>query len=140
MKYSPTGWAAEVKDDDGQPSYLLTVERWSESGEAMVAHESGKLVPASTAPGFVKIVPLTRTAAVVSATPGWTVRADMIGDKAPFTAPVAAWVMDGEGRFWPVIAVGTDERGGTANPDPAGELSLRPVSSTRFHIVPPIAS
>jgi hypothetical protein len=138
MKYSPTGWAAEYRTDEGEETFLRVIEQWGAEGEPLVVDlDAGQLASAATLPGFLKLVPLTRAVSVVSAAPGWSVRADAFGDREGFIAPIAGWVMDGEGTFWPVIPAGEDESGFISKPDPRGEMWLRPVSSSSIRIIPP---
>ena len=140
MKYSPTGWAAEYRTDESEETILCVVEKWGAEGEPLVVDlNSCKLAPAATLPGFLKLVPLTRVVSVVSATPGWSVRADAIGNREGYTAPIAGWVMDGEGTFWPVIPASEDESDSMSKPDPRGEMRLKAVSSSNIRIVPPRA-
>jgi hypothetical protein len=88
-------------------------------------------------PGFQKLVENHRVVAVLPAAPGWTVQSAQFGPFAPFTTPIGAWVMDGEGMFWPVIGVSEPEDGGPYRPSPDGEWALRPHLSSGNKIVPP---
>ncbi|MGI5292741.1 hypothetical protein ACQEVF_56850 [Nonomuraea polychroma] len=138
MKWSPTGWGARITSEDAPGgSYVLPVERWSWWGRAMVAHESGRLIPAKRVPGFEKLVPLHRTVAVVPAAPGWKVHAHAFGDLPAYSTPIAAWVMSGDGVFWPVAAAGRGNDPAPSNPDPDGEILLRPHMSSRCRIIGP---
>ena len=140
MKWSPTGWGARIKDSQAKGgSYVIPVERWSRwANRAMVTDaKSGKLIPATQFPGYVELVPLHRVVAVVSAAPGWTANAHAFGQEPAYTTPIAAWVMDGEGDFWPVAAEGYDPTGEKTNPDPRGEHTLSPQSSSRLRILGP---
>ncbi|NJP98644.1 hypothetical protein HCN51_56080 [Nonomuraea sp. FMUSA5-5] len=138
MRWSPTGWGAEIIDNDAPGGLtVLPVERWSSRGAAMVAHTSGRLIPARRVPGFQKLVETHRTVAVIPAAPGWNIHAEPSGDQPSYITPVAAWVMTGDGDFWPVAAVGHDIGAGPANPDPDGAIMLRPHWSTRCRIVGP---
>ncbi len=134
MRWSPTGWIAEFADEDGGEPRRFGVERWAVNGDAMIGHESGRLVAARKQPGFLGIHKLTGVVAVVPAAPGWTVEADMFGDLMPFTAPIAAWVLTDDGVVQPIIDKGWEP--GT-NPDPRGSWALQVAGSSRHHIVPP---
>lgn len=134
MKTSPTGWGAQYTDSDGK-ELILPVEKWSLLGRALVADEkTGQLVPATKRRGFVELVPLHRVVAVVPAAPGWKISAHAFGGSPAYSTPIAAWVMDGEGQFWPVIAHGGESKD---NPDPRGEITLTATWSTRNRIIPP---
>ncbi|MFJ9847196.1 hypothetical protein ACIRYZ_43590 [Kitasatospora sp. NPDC101155] len=116
---------------------MRAVERWGDKGEALVGDESGRLVPAVKVPGFQKLVENHRVVAVLPAAPGWTVQSAQFGPFEPFTTPIGAWVMDGEGMFWPVIGVSEPKDGGPYRPSPDGEWVLRPHLSSGNKIVPP---
>jgi hypothetical protein len=63
MLFGPTGWGASIKDQDSA-EYTRPVEQWSETGEALAADLSdgaGRLVPATSLPGFQRLVPLYRS-------------------------------------------------------------------------------
>jgi hypothetical protein len=138
MKWSPTGWGAKIVE--GEREYSLPVEKWGPKDGAMVAMtDSPKLVPVTKVPGFKELVPYHRVVSVLPAAPGWKVQAERFGPFAPYTAPIAAWVMDGEGIFWPVIGVSEPEDGGPHRPSPDGEYTLRPHLSTGNKIIAPEA-
>lgn len=135
MQWSPTGWSARIVDEGG--TYTRSVERWSDKGEAMVGDKSGRLIPATKIPGFTELVEHHRVVAVLPAAPGWAVEAAPFGPRDRFVTPIAAWVMDGEGDFWPVIGVSEPEGGGPERPNPKGEYTLGPYMSSGHKIVPP---
>ena len=138
MKWSPVGRGAKIVE--GEREYSLPVEKWGPKDEAMVAmRDSPKLVPVTKVPGFKELVPYHRVVSVLPATPGWKVQADQFGPFAPYTAPIAAWVMDGEGIFWPVIGVSETEDGGPHRPSPDGEYTVRPHLSSGNKIIAPDA-
>jgi hypothetical protein len=137
MKYTPTGWAAEFTTEDGTGTYTRPVEKWSAiRGEALIADESGRLVPARKQPRFSKLVEFHRVVAVVPAAPGWALRADAFGEAEAFSTPIAAWVLDEEGDYWPVASVHPTEAT-LKNPAAEGVPLLQAVASSRYHIIPP---
>jgi hypothetical protein len=137
MRWSPTGWGAEYINAEGD-RYTRSVERWGDRGEALVgSEEEGRLVPATKLPRFQQLVEFHRVVSVVPAAPGWTLHAQAFAGAPAFTTPIAAWVMDGDGDFWPVAGVGEPSFPGMGNPDPEGEHSLRATLDTRHRIVPP---
>lgn len=138
MRWTPTGWIAEFVDEDGGMPRRFAVERWADNGDALIGHESGRLVPARKQPGFKGIYELSRPVTVIPAAPGWTVRGDAFGHLESFTAPIAAWVMSGEGSFYPVFDAGWQTPdSGPVNPNPNGSHALQEGASSRYHIVPP---
>lgn len=138
MKWSPTGWGAKIVEEDWE--YSLPVEKWGPGDEAMVAmHDNPKLIPVTKVPGFKELVPYHRVVSVIPATPGWKVQADQFGPFPPYTAPIAAWVMDGEGSFWPVIGVSDPGNREPYRPSPNGEYTLTPYLSSRNKIIAPDA-
>jgi hypothetical protein len=138
MVWSPTGWGVRVIDGDDGTSLILPVEQWGPKGEALVVdREQARLVPATRLPNFRELVRLRRVVAVVPAAPGWTIDAHMLGSQLPFTTPIAAWVMDGEGHFSAVAGVADSVSRMGENPDPEGEYVLRQAMSSRYRIVPP---
>jgi hypothetical protein len=136
MRSSPTGWAAEVLGKHGE--YLVDVEKWGDKGEALVVDaKSARLVPAEKLPGFQTLVPLHRVVAVMPSAPDWRVEADRFGPFPGFSTPIAAWVLDGHGAFWPVIGVSEPEGRGPMRPNPEGEVTLRAAWSSGNKIVSP---
>nr|WP_280873669.1 hypothetical protein [Streptomyces sp. CZ24] len=104
----------------------------------MVAtNDSPRLVPVTKVPGFKELVPYHRVVSVAPAAPGWTVEADPFGPFPGYSAPIGAWVMDGEGLFWPVIGVSKPEDGGPHRPSADGEAVLRPHWSSGNKIIGP---
>jgi hypothetical protein len=71
--------------------------------------------------------------------PADPVRRRVWADLAPYTAAIAAWVMDGEGIFWPVIGVSEPEGGRPHRPSPDGECTVRPHLSSGNEISAPHA-
>ncbi|MFE1989175.1 hypothetical protein [Streptomyces mirabilis] len=136
MKWSPTGWGAEITGETGD--YTVPVEKWGAKNEALVADpDKAKLVPATELKGFKRLVEHHRVVAVVPAGPGWTVESDRFGPFPGYSAAIGAWVMDGEGHFWPVIGASEPPDGGPSRPSSKGESVLRPHWDSGITIVPP---
>jgi hypothetical protein len=90
-------------------------------------------------PEFKELVPYHRVVSVLPAAAGWKVQAERFGPFDAFDAPIAAWVMDGEGKFWTVIGVSEPEDGGPHRPSPDGEYTVRPHLSSGNKIIAPEA-
>ena len=135
MKWSPTGWGAEIKNEGGQ--VLRVVEKWSDEGDALVGDESGRLVVAAKLSGFQRLVQLHRVIGIIPAATGWRVNAHTFGPYPGFISPIAAWVVDGEGNFWPVIGLTEPEGGGQAQPSDDGDVIMKARLSSRYRIIGP---
>lgn len=101
--YSPTGWSAQYKDEHGQST--KAVERFSETGEALVVHTGdGVLVPARDLAGFEGLRACSRTWTIVTCQPGWQVAGGLRDyEDEQVAEDVHAWLINDAGSGDPLI-------------------------------------
>ncbi|MEU0508824.1 MULTISPECIES: hypothetical protein [Amycolatopsis] len=104
IDYSPTGWVALIQEDDLPTPTRITVEKFSDEGDALVVDpRRGQLRTASRMKGFQGLEQCPRWPPVVTpAQPGWRVVGTLESGEE-WSDPVVAWAIDDTGYGYPLI-------------------------------------